>query len=530
MRHLLLAVLIALPTTPLVAAEEPAPAEAWRELATQSSVVATVTVTTPRIRVVRPEKAGRRVVPAPDGRLVIVLPRMDEYLAGILVRIHVDELIKSDAHATEGGDLEVFFPSYADPSVQAGDRLLMFLTNPIPLDALGIEQFGTWSGLYGTTLQYPGDIDHESEAFRVASAYGPTLPEIFEGARAFVPYEDGTEAEIALAIAEAQVAADRTPPAVALTGPVAGALLRGKVSITGEATDDVALASAQVSVDGIPLASFTTSPFTAQWDTSALPSGAHTLKVKALDRAGNETETPPTAVTVAVNQPPTVSLTTSGTCGSGCTITFTSTAADPEDGALTRTWSGCASGSAAAVTCSRSTAGPVAATISVQDGLRQPASASASVPVYATAYAVGPGTACGGTAAFTCTSAAANGCSRPGTQTRSVTESSWSLAASAAVTPPVASQSCTETRQGYVASYYVGPWSGCSASCGDGTRARQVYANAWKVTPPSEYAPVSSESCNTSPCKLTRGDYGLYASVDSGVTLCSSVRVVRVAE
>jgi hypothetical protein len=31
------------------------------------------------------------------------------------------------------------------------------------------------------------------------------------------------------------------------------------------------------------------------------------------------------------------------------------------------------------------------------------------------------------------------------------------------------------------------------------------------VTPPSVSAPVSSETCNTSPCKLSCGDYGLYS-------------------
>ncbi len=84
---------------------------------------------------------------------------------------------------------------------------------------------------------------------------------------------------------------------------------------------------------------------------------------------------------------------------------------------------------------------------------------------------------------------------------------SRSLNPAAAVPPPATTQACTQTTQGYVASYYVGPWSGCSAACGGGTQTRTVYPNSWKAVAPSVGWPGDSQSCNTQPCRLSCYDY-----------------------
>jgi hypothetical protein len=320
-----------------------------------------------------------------------------------------------------------------------------------------------------------------------------------------------------------------------------------------------------VIVDGTSLGQFGSSPFTATWDATGLPAGPHTLKAIATDAAGNQAEVTSVAVVVATNRPPVVSLATSGTCGTGCSVTFAATASDPDGDALTRAWSGCATGTADSAICSRSSAGSLNATITVADAPGQTASASASVPVYASAYSTSSWSACTGAGAYTCTAAGPTGCARPGTQVRTVAESAWTLDAAQAVSAPATNMSCTETTEGYVASYTsaydanwtctasgangcfknrvsfapatfsatgpsvpapaakiyttgyvaswsVGSWSGCSASCGGGWQTRTVYANGWKATAPDAGMPSSGQGCNDSPCRLTCGDYGLYST------------------
>ncbi len=205
MRRLLLALMFS-PAAAGYAQEEPARPEDWRDLAIQSDVVATVTVTEPRIRVIRPEKNVYRTVQAADGRKMIIFPQPSEYLEGLLVRVRI-------------------------------------------LDALGIEKYGTWSGISGTTLEYPGDIDRKGEKFNVASAYGPTLPELWRGARSLLSYTKEPEETLALAIREAKVVAGRPPPLVALTAPKPG-YVRGMVALAGEVSDDLEIGSAQVTADG----------------------------------------------------------------------------------------------------------------------------------------------------------------------------------------------------------------------------------------------------------------------------------------
>jgi hypothetical protein len=269
---------------------------------------------------------------------------------------------------------------------------------------------------------------------------------------------------------------------------------------------------------------------------------------------------------VPVNHAPTVSESATGTCGgTGCTVTFAAAASDADGDALSYTWSGCALGSTASVQCSRGNAGPLTAGVSVADPAGLSAAASATATVYAAAYNTSAWSACASTEAYVCTAAGANGCSRQGQQTRTATVSAWTLDSSQAVAAPPTTQACTQTTTGYTAAYsstydaswtctatgatgcrknrlsyapasynatgpdaaippaviyttgyvanwYVGDWSGCSASCGGGWQTRQVYANAWKATSPDAARPAETQGCNSNPCRLSCGDYGLYST------------------
>ena len=100
------------------------------------------------------------------------------------------------------------------------------------------------------------------------------------------------------------VTPDTTPPVVAITAPAGGATVSGAVTISATATDNVAVAGVQFFVDGAPVGDEkTTAPYAASWDTTAYPSGSHTLTAVARDSSGNRATSAAITVTIAVTPP-----------------------------------------------------------------------------------------------------------------------------------------------------------------------------------------------------------------------------------
>ena len=93
---------------------------------------------------------------------------------------------------------------------------------------------------------------------------------------------------------------DTTPPTVSVTAPTAGATVSGTVALTANASDNVGVVGVQFLVNGVASgAEDTASPYSVNWDTTALANGSYTLAARARDAAGNQTTT--TAITVTVN-------------------------------------------------------------------------------------------------------------------------------------------------------------------------------------------------------------------------------------
>jgi hypothetical protein len=81
---------------------------------------------------------------------------------------------------------------------------------------------------------------------------------------------------------------DTTPPTAAFTSPGAGSAVSGSISVAANASDNVGVAGVQFKVDGNNLGSEdTSSPYSANLDTTALVNGNHTLTAVARDAAGN---------------------------------------------------------------------------------------------------------------------------------------------------------------------------------------------------------------------------------------------------
>ena len=80
---------------------------------------------------------------------------------------------------------------------------------------------------------------------------------------------------------------DVTPPAVTITSPADGALVARKQRIEATATDNVRVSRVDFSVDGVLLASDTSAPYLATWNTRRASSGPHIIEATAYDPSGN---------------------------------------------------------------------------------------------------------------------------------------------------------------------------------------------------------------------------------------------------
>ncbi len=90
---------------------------------------------------------------------------------------------------------------------------------------------------------------------------------------------------------------DTTPPTTSITSPTGGTV-SGTVNVQANAADNVGVTKVDLYVDGSFVASDVASPYAFSWNTTGL-SGSHTIKTKAYDAAGNNTDS--AVVTVNVN-------------------------------------------------------------------------------------------------------------------------------------------------------------------------------------------------------------------------------------
>ena len=83
---------------------------------------------------------------------------------------------------------------------------------------------------------------------------------------------------------------DSTAPTVSISNPANGAVVSGRVSIAASASDDTRVAAVEFYVDGVLVGRDTGSPYSAGWNSRKAGFGSHTIRVRALDAAGNAAE------------------------------------------------------------------------------------------------------------------------------------------------------------------------------------------------------------------------------------------------
>jgi len=100
----------------------------------------------------------------------------------------------------------------------------------------------------------------------------------------------------AVSLATGVETTDITPPVVSFISPANGTSVSGSVSISVNASDDRAVTSLSIALDGSPVTSFVVAPYMLSWDTLAASDGTHLLSATGTDAAGNSTIT-----TISVN-------------------------------------------------------------------------------------------------------------------------------------------------------------------------------------------------------------------------------------
>jgi glucose/arabinose dehydrogenase/PKD repeat protein len=92
---------------------------------------------------------------------------------------------------------------------------------------------------------------------------------------------------------------DTTLPSVSVTAPSNNADVSGIFNVMADASDDVGVSRVQFQVDGVDTGSpDTDAPYALAWDTRTVPNGAHTLRARAFDAAGNSQLSAPINVNV----------------------------------------------------------------------------------------------------------------------------------------------------------------------------------------------------------------------------------------
>jgi YD repeat-containing protein len=122
---------------------------------------------------------------------------------------------------------------------------------------------------------------------------------------------------------------DTQPPTVSITAPACGSTVKGTVTVTADAADDVGVTMVEFFVNGVLIGTDTTSPYEATWNTTtAAEDQSATLTAKAHDAAGNITTSSACNVTVDNQAPPDTTAPTnvaivSPTCGSATPVSGT---------------------------------------------------------------------------------------------------------------------------------------------------------------------------------------------------------------
>jgi chitinase len=135
---------------------------------------------------------------------------------------------------------------------------------------------------------------------------------------------------VSLTISSTTSTTDTIAPTVSITSPAANSWQRGTITVSVSATDNIAVSSVQLYIDGVLFATDTSSPYSFSIGTTGRATGGHVLKAVAIDTSKNQASV---QITINVdNTPPSLtvpsSITAQATSISGAKIGFSVSASD----------------------------------------------------------------------------------------------------------------------------------------------------------------------------------------------------------
>jgi glucose/arabinose dehydrogenase/chitodextrinase len=97
----------------------------------------------------------------------------------------------------------------------------------------------------------------------------------------------GNESAQTAAVTGSTPAPDNVPPTASMTAPAPGSTVSGTVTVSANASDNVAVADVDFLLDGVSIGIDSTAPYSVQWNTATTSNGPHALSARARDTAGN---------------------------------------------------------------------------------------------------------------------------------------------------------------------------------------------------------------------------------------------------
>jgi peptidoglycan/xylan/chitin deacetylase (PgdA/CDA1 family)/archaellum component FlaF (FlaF/FlaG flagellin family) len=88
-------------------------------------------------------------------------------------------------------------------------------------------------------------------------------------------------------------------PTVSLTAPSSGATLSGQVTFSANASSAIGISKVDYLINGVVMATATSAPYTATWDSTTVGDGPVTVTARATDVAGNQTTTSGLSATIS---------------------------------------------------------------------------------------------------------------------------------------------------------------------------------------------------------------------------------------
>ena len=86
---------------------------------------------------------------------------------------------------------------------------------------------------------------------------------------------------------------------MAVTAPAANSSVSGTITVSANASDNVAVAGVQFQLDGVNIGAALSPPYSLSWNTTGASNGRHTLTAIARDTSNNTATSLPITVTVS---------------------------------------------------------------------------------------------------------------------------------------------------------------------------------------------------------------------------------------